>query len=103
MRAFEKDLEKIYSELERRNEELNGYYTLLDDEHPEASMVVDNFLEELALFKNKESIMATLTRIVSLKEDSIHQILKNLIRGWSDLIRFFPVLNVEQYNVAPTL
>ncbi|TQV62811.1 MAG: invasion protein CiaB [Sulfurovum sp.] len=78
MRAFEKDLEKIYSELERRNEELNGYYTLLDDEHPEASMVVDNFLEELALFKNKESIMATLTRIVSLKEDSIHQILKNL-------------------------
>jgi len=57
MRAFEKDLEKIYSELERRNEELNSYYTLLDLEHPEASMVVESFLEELAPFLKIKSLL----------------------------------------------
>jgi len=78
MNQFSQDLEKIYLELEKRNNELNAFYSLLDKEHKEASIVVDAFLQELGLFSNKESIMATLTRIVSLKEDSIHQILKNL-------------------------
>ena len=73
--TFLSDLEKIYIEIEKRNSNLNGYYKLLEEEHKEASELVEAFLTLTDLPKNRDSIMATLTRVINLREDSLNQIL----------------------------
>ncbi|MCK4442407.1 MAG: invasion protein CiaB, partial [Sulfurovaceae bacterium] len=73
---FMKDLQIIYDELQRRQQELNNYYTLLEGEHPQAKIVVENFLNRLELPINSDTIMASLTRIVNLREDELEQVLQ---------------------------
>ena len=70
------DLQKIYDELQRRQEELNSYYQLLDGEHKEASLVVEKFLSQMELPVTKETQMAGLTRLVNLREDALEQVLQ---------------------------
>ena len=79
---FMNDLQRIYDELQRRQEELNNYYQLLEGEHIEASRLVENFLSQMELPVNKETQMAGLTRLVNLREDALEQVLEK--RG------FFP-------------
>ena len=73
---FIKDLQIIYDELQKRQNELNAYYKLLEDGHAEAAGVVGRFLSALELKDTKENIMAALTRIVSLREDALDQVLQ---------------------------
>ncbi|UFH59443.1 invasion protein CiaB [Sulfurovum mangrovi] len=75
-KKFEEDLQLIYDELQKRQDELNGYYRLLEGGHTEAGKVVDAFLSDLELQDTKENIMAALTRIVSLREDALEQVLQ---------------------------
>ncbi|MFT7879383.1 MAG: invasion protein CiaB [Sulfurimonas sp.] len=75
-KKFEEDLQLIYDELQKRQNELNGYYKLLEDGHIEAAKVVEAFLADLELKDTKENIMAALTRIVSLREDALEQVLQ---------------------------
>jgi hypothetical protein len=70
------DLQKIYDELQNRQRELNDYYTLMKGEHNIAKVVVENFLEHLQLPYNDDTVMASLTRIVNLREDALEQVLK---------------------------
>jgi len=70
------DLQKIYDELQRRQEELNGFYTLLKGKHEEAERVVSAFLEEVGMQHSEETVMAALTRIVNLREDAMEQVLQ---------------------------
>ena len=70
------DLQKIYDELQRRQEELNSYYQLLDGEHKEASLLVEKFLSQMELPVTKETQMAGLTRLVNLREDALEQVLQ---------------------------
>ena len=74
---FMRDLQKIYDELEKRDKELGDYYSLTKGiEHLEADMVVTAFLDKLGLEKNRDALMASLNRIVGLREDSLEQVLK---------------------------
>ena len=70
------DLQKIYNELQYRQNKLNDYYRLVDGEHPEAKAVVDDFLSKLKLPITADSTMAGLTRIVNLREDALEQVLQ---------------------------
>ncbi len=79
---FTDDLQKIYDEVQRRQEELNGYYELMKGEHSEAQQLVDRFLNLLQIRKGDDSVMAALTRIVNLREDALEQILQK--SGLSD-------------------
>ena len=77
-KAFLEDLQKVYDELRVRQGELNSFYTLLDKEHPKAQELVDAFLGLLKLPKNSDTTMAALTRIVSLREDALEQVLQKM-------------------------
>ena len=73
---FTEDLQIIYNELQKRQNTLNGYYKLVEERHEEAAEVVGAFLSSLELKDTKENIMAALTRIVSLREDALDQVLQ---------------------------
>ncbi len=73
---FMQDLQKIYDELQERQKELNDYYKLLEGEHDKAKAVVEEFLEHLELPYNSDTVMASLTRIVNLREDALEQVLQ---------------------------
>ena len=72
---FMQDLQKIYDELQNRQGELNDYYKLLEGGHSEAKEIVEDFLKRIDLPYNDETVMASLTRIVNLREDALEQIL----------------------------
>ncbi len=75
-KKFMQDLQIIYNELQRRQKELNDYYTLLEKEHPKAKELVENFLNRLELPINSDTTMATLMRIINLREDALEQVLQ---------------------------
>lgn len=70
------DLQKVYDELQKRQQELNGYYVLVNGEHEKAEQAVVSFLYEVDLERTDESVMAALTRIVNLREDALEQVLQ---------------------------
>ena len=73
---FMQDLQKIYNELQQRQNELNNYYQLLTGEHPEAKAMVEQLLNELKLPINSDTTMAGLVRLVNLREDALEQVLQ---------------------------
>ncbi len=75
-RKFMRDLQKIYNELQDRQKELNDYYKLLDEGHDKAKALVEDFLTLLQLPYNSDTVMASLTRIVNLREDALEQVLQ---------------------------
>ncbi len=79
---FLHDLQTIYDALQRRQAELNDYYTLLKGGHEEADEVVGAFLHLLGLERNDDTVMAALTRIVNLREDALEQVMQRA--GFSD-------------------
>ncbi len=81
-KQFIQDLQRIYDELQTRQESLNEYYKLLEGEHPEAKTLVENFLKKMALPMNSETILAALTRVINLREDALEQVLQK--EGFSE-------------------
>lgn len=75
---FMNDLQTIYDELQIRQAELNGYYDLLDKEkgHEKAEKLIKFFLTMLNVPRDDEGYMAGLTRLVSLREDALEQVMK---------------------------
>jgi hypothetical protein len=81
-KQFMQDLQKIYDELQTRQESLNEYYKLLEGDHPKAKTLVENFLGKMALPINSETTLAALTRLVNLREDALEQVLQK--EGFSE-------------------
>jgi hypothetical protein len=81
-KQFMQDLQKIYDELQTRQRELNSYYAVLDNEHDEAKKLVEKFLKQMQLPINSDTTMATLTRVVNLREDALEQVLQK--EGFSE-------------------
>jgi len=74
---FMNDLQAIYLELQDRQHQLNSFYEIADGgENSEAKEVVDAFLTLLDISKSDDSVMASLTRIVNLREDALEQVLQ---------------------------
>ena len=79
---FLKDIEQIYNEIDARDAKLNSYFALSKGkEHPEASALVDAFLEHIGIARDEESRLASLTYIVNLREDALEQLMKS--RGFT--------------------
>ena len=76
------DIQKIYDELQNRQESLNDYYKLLEGEHEEARLLIESFLKKMELPINSDTTMAGLTRVVNLREDALEQMLKK--EGFSE-------------------
>jgi len=79
---FMHDLQKIYDELQTRQKSLNDYYKVLDAEHPEAKILIEKFLFKMNLPVNSDTTMASLIRLVNLREDALEQVLKK--EGFSE-------------------
>jgi len=75
---FMKDLQRIYDELQTRQAELNSYYDLLDKEkgHEKAKSLLTFFLTTMNIPRDDEGYMAGLTRLVSLREDALEEVMK---------------------------
>ncbi|MDQ7046673.1 MAG: invasion protein CiaB [Sulfurovum sp.] len=75
---FMKDLQTIYDELQVRQAELNGYYDLMDKDkgHKKAESLLKFFLTTMNIPRDDEGYMAGLTRLVSLREDALEQVMK---------------------------
>ena len=75
---FMKDLQRIYDELQTRQAELNSYYDLLDKDkgHAKAESLLKFFLTTINIPRDDEGYMAGLTRLVSLREDALEQVMK---------------------------
>jgi len=74
---FMQDIQIIYDELQRRQEELGSYMEILHGkENRQASKIIDRFLKLLALPKKPETAMAALTRLINLREDALEQVMK---------------------------
>lgn len=73
---FMQDLQRIYDELQTRQQSLNDYYKLLEGEHLEAKELVEKFLNKMELPINSDTIMAALTRLINLREDALEQVLQ---------------------------
>jgi hypothetical protein len=75
---FMQDLQRIYDELQTRQAELNSYYDLLDKDkgHEKAEKLMTFFLTMMNIPRDDEGYMAGLTRVVSLREDALEQVMK---------------------------
>jgi len=76
------DLQRIYDELQIRQESLNDYYKVLDGNHPVAKSLIEDFLAKMNLPVNSDTMMASLTRLVNLREDALEQVLQK--EGFSE-------------------
>ncbi len=84
---FFKDLQTLYEEIERRDGELNGFYEVMKSPCKDAQEVIDEFLRVLSLPKNDDTVMASLIRIVNLREDALEQVLKKEGMDEEEIIR----------------
>jgi len=74
---FMQDLQRIYDELQTRQQSLNDYYKILEGkEHLASERLVNNFLTKMNLPVNSDTSMAALTRLINLREDALDQVLK---------------------------
>ncbi len=76
-KTFYSDLEEIYNITEKNQRKLNTFYNILE-ENPNKSDIyfIDSFLEKISLEINNENRMATISRLVSLRDDALIQVLK---------------------------
>jgi hypothetical protein len=79
---FMQDLQNIYDELQLRQKSLNDYYKVLDGNHEEAKLLIEDFLSKMNLPVNSDTTMASLTRLVNLREDALEQVLQK--EGFSE-------------------
>jgi len=73
---FMNDLQIIYEELTFRQSTLNNYFELLERPHLKSEQLVKEFLNILELKYNSENTLASLNRIINLREDSLNEVLK---------------------------
>jgi len=75
--SFFKDIQKIYQKIEEENKKQYSYFDLAKGkEHKEAKELVDNFIETIEIKSSKEAITASLSYLITLREDSLEQLLK---------------------------
>ncbi|MBW7875325.1 MAG: invasion protein CiaB [Candidatus Cloacimonetes bacterium] len=76
---FLKDLEEVQSVISDYNKKTDAFYEILDPKKntdPKMSDYIDSFLNEIQLPRTTESRMAAISRLVSLRDDSLVQVLK---------------------------
>jgi len=86
MSKFMQDLQVIYNEIAKRNEESNSYFKLAKGaEHKEAKELVEAFLSFIDLPNNQESVVASLNYLINLREDNLIQFMQSLNLSQQDI------------------
>ncbi len=74
---FLQDLDKVYTLITQKHKEISKYYDILDKVvDPQKVLFISDFLEKVGLEKNKENQMSAISRLVSLRDDSLSQAFK---------------------------
>ncbi len=74
---FFKDLEEIYELIKSNHKEISSYYDILDkNKDSEKIEFINSFLKKIGLDTTSENQMAAISRLVSLRDDSLSQSLK---------------------------
>jgi hypothetical protein len=71
---FMQDLQKVYSIVEDNLDKINRFYEYKED--AEKQKIIDDFLDSIELEKNDETRLVAINRLVSLRDDSLVQVLK---------------------------
>ncbi len=76
-KRFFQDLETIYNYLQQKQQEISQFYDLLEGKQdPEKQAFIDAFLARIGLAMTDENRMSVISRLVSLRDDSLTQALK---------------------------
>ena len=76
-KAFYKDLEEVYTLIKNKQESLHAFYDILGEgSDDEKEWFVDAFLTKIGLDVTPENRMSAVTRLVSLRDDSLTQAFK---------------------------
>ncbi len=74
---FFEDLEQVYQIIKRNHKEISTYYDILgSNDNLEKVEFINTFLEKIGLEINSETQMSAISRLVSLRDDSLSQSLK---------------------------
>ena len=73
---FFKDLEKVYKLVEKRQAYINSFYEILKEDEQEKSKIIEQMLKSISMPINNETKLAVITRLVSLRSDSIKQLME---------------------------
>ncbi len=76
-KQFFDDLETIYRFIEKNQKEISTFYDILDEKgDKQKEDFINQFLEKVGLAITKENQMSAISRLVSLRDDSLSQALK---------------------------
>jgi len=74
---FFKDLEQVYQLIKANQKEISGFYDILGKKEDSNKLkFINTFLEKIGLEETSENQMAAISRLVSLRDDSLSQSLK---------------------------
>lgn len=82
-KQFFDDLDKIYLIIKQNQKEISSYYDILEGKEDEAKKTfINDFLDKVGLERSTENQMSAISRLVSLRDDSLSQALKK--SGYSE-------------------
>ncbi|MEA3384221.1 MAG: invasion protein CiaB [Campylobacterota bacterium] len=83
---FMTDVQKIYDYITTRKDEINSLYRYLETKQFDKLTIIDEFVLFLNLNMNDDLRVALVTRVVSLRDDSMVQVLKKLSKTDEQII-----------------
>ena len=86
MLSFDQDLQKLYNYITEEKATTNKLYSYLEEGKFDQLTVIDNFASSLSLDISDDLRVALVTRLVSLRDDSLVQVLKKLKKSDDEVI-----------------
>ena len=84
--TFLNDLQKIYDFLNEQKTQTNKLIAHLENEEFDKLQIINDFAKTLGLSMTKDLRFALVTRLVSLRDDSLVQVLKRLEKTEKEII-----------------
>ena len=85
-KQFLNDIQKLYDYITKQKTKINKLYKHLEDKNFEKLGLIDEFASKLNLTMSDDLRVALVTRIVSLRDDSLVQVLKKLKKSDEQII-----------------
>lgn len=83
---FLDDLQKVYDYISDKKANVNILYEYLENKQYDKLTIIDEFAKELDLIMSSDLRVALTTRLVSLRDDSLVQVLKKLSKNEDEII-----------------
>ena len=84
---FLNDVQKLYEYITKEKEKVNKLYEYLEQYKFDKLVIIDDFSSTLGLTMSDELRMALITRLVSLRDDNLVQVLKKLNKSDDEIIQ----------------